>query len=690
MAKFGTEQLRNISLVGHGGSGKTSLAEAMLYNTGGINRLGRVEEGNTVADYDPEEQERNMSVNTAIVPCEWESNKINVLDTPGYTDFVGEVMGALRVSDGVVSVICAASGVEVGTELTWDYADKYDLPRIIFVNKMDRENASFERTLENIRQKFDKTVIPLQLPIGAQATFEGVVDLLKMTAYQGETGDEIDIPAELADQAEALHMEIVEAAAEADDELIMKYLEGEELTPEEIGVGLRAAVLAGNVVPVFCGSATLNVGVRGLLSAINEYLPAPNATPRTAVNMATEEEVELTADPAGPLAVLVFKTLADPFVGKMNYFRVISGTFHSDMRVHNITNQEEERIGQLYFMKGKEQITTDEIIAGDLGVVTKLADTSTGDTLADRGMQLKLPDITYPNPIFEAAIAPATKADLDKLSNALSRLVDEDPTLRLRRDPDTAETILSAMGESHIDMAVRRLNRKFGVQVVTEVPTVPYKETVTRTAQAQGRHKKQSGGRGQFGDVFLRIEPKPRGEGFEFADEVFGGSVPRNYIPSVEKGLQNAIKSGVVAGFPVVDVLVALYDGSYHPVDSSDIAFQLAAQIGFRKVMEAAGPVLLEPVMSVKINVPDQFMGDILGDLNPRRARVQGMEQERGNSIITAQAPLAEMQRYATTLRAMTQGRGVFTMEFSHYDQVPSHLIADIVAAVEKAAEEDN
>jgi elongation factor G len=688
MDKYAVDKIRNVSLIGHGSAGKTSLTEAMMFDVGAINQLGRVEEGNTVSDYDPEEQERSMSVNTSIVPCEWAGHKVNVLDTPGYTDFVGEVKGALRVSDGAVVVICGASGVEVGTELTWAYADEYGLPRVIFVNKMERENANFARTLEQIRQKFDQRMLPLQLPIGSQASFEGVVDLLAMKAYMGDSGEEAAIPADLQDQAEGLHMEIVEAAAEADDDLIMKYLDGEELTPNEINQGLQSAVVNGSVVPVLCGSATENIGVRPLMDAIVALLPDPTWRGATATNPVTGEEVALETLSSGPLAALVFKTLADPFVGKMTYFRVVSGTFTSDIRVQNMNKDETERVGQLYYLQGKDQISTDEVIAGDLGIVTKLNETVTGDTLADKGAPLLLDGITYPNPIFEAAISPKTKADLDRLSSALARLVDEDPTLRLRREADTAETILAAMGESHVDIAVRRLARKFGVQVETSVPKVPYRETVSRTAQAQGRHKKQTGGRGQFGDTWLRIEPMPEGSGFEFADETRGGSVPHNFIPSVQKGLATAVKKGVVAGYPVTDVMVALYDGSYHPVDSSDIAFQLAAQAGFRNVMEAAGPVLLEPIMDVQITVPEQFMGDILGDLNTRRARVQGMEQARGNSIITAQAPLAEMRRYATSLRAMTQGRGFFGMEFTRYEQVPAHLTDTVVEETKNAAEE--
>ena len=689
MKKYRTEQLRNVALVSHSGTGKTSLAEALLFNTGAITRLGRIEEHNTVSDYDPEEQERGMSVNTALIPCEWEDHKINLLDAPGYMDFVGEVKGALRVSTGAVVLVEASAGVEVGTEMVWRYADEHSLPRIAYVNKMDRENANFQRAIESLRQKFDTRIIPLQLPIGAQASFRGVVDLVTMKAYVGDKMEPSDVPAELRSQAETLRQELVEAAAEADDELIMKYLEGEELTVEEIHRGIRAGVTSGALVPVMCGSATNNVAVAPLLSAMVNYLPSPAEREVVARNLATGEDEKLQLSPTAPLAALVFKTLADPFVGKMTYFWIASGEMHSDARVLNSGKGEEERIGQLYYLRGKEQIPTDAVTTGDIAVVTKLSVTATGDTLCDKEHPLVLPGITYPSPIFEAAVQPKTKADLDKLGSALARLVDEDPTLRLRRDQDTGEMILAGMGDSHVDIAVRRLQRKFGVQVTTDVPRVPYKETVTKTAQAQGRHKKQTGGRGQFGDVWVRIEPLPTGSGFEFVDEVFGGAVPRNFIPSVEKGVRNALQQGILAGFPVVDVRLALYDGSYHPVDSSDIAFQLAGALGFRKAMEAAGPVLLEPIMNVRIIVPEQFMGDILGDLNTRRARVLGMDQEHGNSIITAQAPLAEMQRYASSLRAMTQGRGIFSMEFSHYDQVPSHLAEQIIAAAKAEKEQE-
>ncbi len=679
MKSYTVEELRNVSLIAHSGVGKTSLTEAMLYNAGLINRLGRVEEGNTVSDYDPEEVRRKISVNASVTPWEWERHKVNLLDTPGYADFVGEVKGAIRVSDAVIVVLCAASGVEVGTELVWQYADELELPRMAFINKLDRENASFQRTLEQMKAKFDVNFVPLQLPIGSQANFKGVVDLLTMKAYLGDAKKGSEVPAELQDQAQTLRLQMVELAAEADDELIMRYLDGEELSEDEICRGLAMAVASGKVVPVLCGSATQNIGVSFLQDAIVRYLPSPAATEAKARKVLDNSEEAVVAAPTGPLAALVFKTMADPYVGKLTYFRVYSGSLQSDSRVLNANKGEEERIGQLFFLLGKEQTPTKDVIAGDIGAVAKLQATTTGNTLCDKDHPIVLPGIVFPHPIAFAAISPKTKADLDKMGTALARLVEEDPTLIVRRDADTNETVISGMGDSHIDIAVRRLQQKFGVGVVTSVPKVPYKETITKTVQVQGRHKKQTGGRGQFGDVRIRFEPLLRGAGFEFVDEVFGGHVPRNFIPAVEKGLREAITKGMLAGYPATDLRAALYDGSSHSVDSSEIAFKLAAHLAFKKGMEMAAPVLLEPIMKVTIVVPEQFMGDILGDLNTKRARVLGMDQQKGNSIISAEVPLAEMQHYAADIRSMTQGRGYFTMEFERYDEVPTHITQNVI-----------
>ena len=684
------EQLRNVALIAHGSAGKTSLAEAMIFDTGATNRLGKVEEGTTVSDYDAEEIRRQISLNTSIIPCEWNGHKINVLDTPGYIDFVGEVKGAVRVADGAVVVLDAVSGVEVGTELVWGFADEQNLPRLVFVNKMDRENANFKRTLEQLGQKFEGNMIPIQLPIGSESEFKGVVDLVSMKAYLGDKAEEGEIPASLGDELEEYRLRLIEAAAEGDDELIVKYLEGEELTEEEIKRGLAIGVENGKIIPVLCGSATLSLGVQPLLQAIIDSFPSPADRSEIKVkNAATGEEEILEPTPMAPLSAMVFKTIADPYVGKLTYFRVYSGAMESDSRVFNPLSGEEERIGQLYLIRGKEQEPVKTVQTGDIGGVAKLSATTTGQSLCDKGHPIVLPSINFPKPVFSVAVTPKTKADLDKMGTGLSRLVEEDPTLRVEREPSTGETILSGMGESHVDIATRRLKQKFGVDVLTDIPKVPYRETITKTAEVQGRHKKQTGGRGQFGDVFIRFEPLPRGSGFEFADEIFGGAVPKGFIPAVEKGLREIIQKGVLAGYPTVDFRATLYDGSYHPVDSQEIAFRLAAQLAFRRGIPEAGPVLLEPIMSVNITVPEDYMGDVLGDLNTKRARVQGMEQQRGNSIITAQAPLAEMQRYATDLRSITQGRGIFSMEFSHYEEVPGHLVEGIVAEAKREAEEE-
>jgi elongation factor G len=688
MKEYQTEQLRNIALLSHGSAGKTSLAEAMLFNTGAINRLGRVDEGTTVSDYDEEEIRRHISLSTSVVPCEWDGHKINALDTPGYLDFVGEVKGAVRVADGALILLDAASGVEVGTDLVWGYADEQNLPRLVFINKMGRENANFNRCLEALKEKFEADFIPIQLPIGSQDDFEGLVDLITVKAYLGSEAEEGEMPASLQDEIDDYRLQLIEAAAESEDELIVKYLEGEELTEEEIRRGLKARIAAGSVVPVLCGSATANIGIQPLMQACIEYLPSPAEVGEIAgTNPATGEEETLESNELAPLAVLAFKTLADPYVGQLTYFRVYSGLMESDSRVFNSRSGEEERIGQLYILRGKDQIPVDRIRTGDIGAVAKLSATSTGDTLCDKGHPIVLAPPIFPKPVFSAAVHPKTKADLDKMSTSLARLVEEDPTLQVDREPSTGETILSGMGESHVDIAARRLHQKFGVDIITSVPKVPYRETITRVASAQGRHKKQTGGRGQFGDVFIRFEPLPRGSGFEFEDEIRGGAVPSSYIPAVEKGLREIIQKGILANYPTTDFRAVLYDGSYHTVDSSEIAFKLAAHLAFKKGIPDASPVLLEPIMNATITIPEEFTGEVLGDLNSRRARVQGMDQRRGMAIITAQAPLAEMQRYATDLRSITQGRGIYTMEFSRYEEVPTHVAQKIIEEAKRQSE---
>jgi elongation factor G len=681
---YRSEQLRNVVLLSHSGAGKTSLAEGMLYGSGAISRLGRVEEGTTVSDYDPEEIRRKISVNTSLVPCEWRGRKVNVLDTPGYADFVGEVKGAVRAADGAVILLDAVSGVEVGTELVWGYADEVDLPRILFISKMDRDNADFVGALNQARENLGDNIIPFQLPIGAQEAFEGVVDLVGMRAYRGEKAEAGDIPDNLRPEAESYHLQLMEAAAETDDALLEKYFEEETLTEEEIRQGLATGIRGKGLVPVFCGSALKNMGIQPLMNAITEYLPSPLDTVKvSATNVATGQQEVLEPLAQAPLAALVFKTLADPYVGKLTYFRVFSGRMESDSRIFNSSRGEEERVGQLFFLRGKEQEPVDEVPAGDIAAVAKLQETSTGDTLCDKDHPLTLPPIGFPHPIFSAAIVPKTKADLDKMGSALARLTEEDPTLRVEREASTRETVLSGMGESHIDIAARRLHSKFGVEIVTSVPKVPYRETITKVTRSQYRHKKQTGGAGQFAEVWLRVEPLERGTGFEYDSEVREGHISQSFIPSIQKGIKQVLEQGVIAGYPVVDVKAVVYDGKEHPVDSKDIAFQIAGREAFKFAVRDGAPVLLEPIMLFIISVPEGNMGDVLGDLNTKRARVMGMEQKGDMSIITTQAPLAEMQSYATDLRSITQGRGLFTMEFSHYEEVPKHLADGIIAAAE-------
>ncbi|MBN1658695.1 MAG: elongation factor G [Anaerolineae bacterium] len=689
MTIYKSDRLRNVVLLGHGGAGKTSLADAMLFDCGVVTRLGRVDEGTSVSDYDEEERRRRMSINTSLIPCEWKEHKLNVLDTPGYMDFVGEVVSAIRVADSAIVVVDAAGGVQVGTEQVWYYADKHDLPRLVFVNKMERENINLGAVLDQVQARFDVVAVPLTLPIGTQADFSGVVDLLAEKAYMGDKGTEAPIPAHMADAAEEARMTLVEAAAEGEDALMEKYFEELSLTNEEILRGLKARIRARTLVPVLVGSAGMNVGIQALMRHIVQLLPSPvEAAPYEAINPATNTAMSLQADSGGTLAALVFKTVADPYVGKLSYFRVFSGTIESDSRAYNPRLREEERLGQIYTMRGKEQMPVARVPAGDIGAVARLGETLTGDTLCDRGAPVILPPSEYPNPLYSVAVTPKTKADAAKISPTLTRLSEQDPTLSWRQDTSTRETILSGMGDTHINIAIRRMEDTFGLGLETAVPRVPYMETVTRPASAQYRHKKQTGGAGQFAEVHMRIEPLERDAGFEFAWEVVGMNVSKTFGPSIEKGVKAVMEQGVIAGYPVVDVKAAVYDGKEHPVDSKDIAFQIAGREVFKLAVRDAGPVLLEPIYRYTITVPEEYMGDVLSDLNTRRAQVLGMDQVSDNSVVTAMVPLAEMQRYVSDLRSITQGRGVFSTEFIRYEQVPSHLTEQIVAKAQREAEE--
>jgi elongation factor G len=679
MKEYATENIRNVALVSHSGGGKTTAGEAMLYVTGVINRMGSVEQGNTVSDFEEEEIRRNLSLSTSILPLEFKDHKINILDTPGYTDFIGEVISALRVSDGVVVVIDAVAGVEVGTEVVWGYCDSFELPRLVLISKMDRETASFERAMRSVRTLDpDVNFIPAQLPWGEKGGFEGVIDLLSMSARPAEGEASQAIPEEYSERVEEARMELVEAAAEGDDELLEKYLEGEDLTQEEIGRGLRLSIKEGRFVPVFLASGAGDVGIVPLMEAMLDLLPSPIDSPPI-MAQGVDEAVELEASDAGPLAAYVWKTTADPFVGKLTYLRVFSGVLSSDSRVWNHNKREEERLGTLHVMRGKEQIPVGHLHAGDLGAVSKLAETGTGDTLGDKGHPLMVPMPEYPNALYSVAVFPKTQADSAKMGPTLTRLCEEDPTLSWRQEGGTRETLLQGLGDQHIDVAVRKAEAKFQLGLETKTPKVPYLETITGTGNSQYRHKKQTGGAGQFAEVHMRVEPLEE-EQFEFVNEVFGGAISQGFMPAIEKGVRGVMRQGVVAGYPVTKVRVAVTDGKEHPVDSKAIAFEIAGREAFKLAFRQAKPVLLEPIMTMTITVPEESMGDVLGDLNTRRARVQGMDSRHGRGIVTAQVPLAEVLRYTSELRSMTGGRGVFTMELSGYEVVPSHVAEEVIA----------
>jgi elongation factor G len=677
--------IRNVVLLSHQGAGKTSLAEFMLFTSGATQRLGNVKDGTATSDYDPLEVERHMGINLSLLPFQWQGVKLNLIDTPGYADFIGEVRSGLRVTDGAIIIICAASGVEVGTEQMWGDAEKANLPRLIFVNKMDRDNADFFRTLAQIQSKLSSRCLPLQLPIGSQGEFQGIVDLVTMKAYIGAASQEAEIPSTLQEQAEASREKLVEAAVEVDDELINKYLEGKAINNEEIFTALKKSTITGKLVPVFVGSALQGIGTQQVLNGICYYLPSPEDKDAiVAKNVATGEQEEIKPSSEEPFSSLVFKTSADPYVGKLSYFRVYSGVISSNSQVWNANKNSTERIGQLFTMLGKNQQPVPQVTAGDIGAVAKLSLTTTGDTLCAREHPVIFPGIEFPKANFSMAIQPQTQTDLDKMSTVLPRICEEDPSLQTRREVDTSEFIISGVGESHLETAKEKIRRKFGVEVKLDLPKIPYKETITMSTKAEYKHKKQTGGHGQYGHVLLELEPLPRGGGFEFAKKIVGGAIPQNYIPSVEKGVNEAKQEGGLAGYPIVDVKVTLYDGSFHAVDSSDIAFKIAGAQALKKGLSQGQPVLLEPVMNLTITVPETYTGDIASDLNTKRGHVLGMNPGDGINVIQAQAPYAELLRYALNLRSLTQGRGSFVMEFAHYEEVPAHLSQKIIADKKK------
>lgn len=678
MKEYPTESIRNIALVSHSGAGKTMLAEALLHFTGATTRLGRIEDGTTVADFEEEENRRGISLSTAIVPVEYKDCKINLLDTPGYTDFIGEVISALRVADGALVLVDAVAGAEVGTEIALTYCDQFNLPRMVVVNKMNRDNANFHKALDSIQLLSERRLIPIQLPWGERAEFKGVLDLLSMKAYPGDGKAAQDIPAEFMDDVETARMELIEAAAEGEDALLEKYLEGEELSGEEIQRGLSIVVKTGAYVPVLVAAGTAEIGLACLLDAVINLMPSPAERPAAVAQGKGEQTEELRCTDTGPLAAYVFKTTADPFVGKITYFRVYSGTMNSDSRVWNQAKAAEERVGTLHLLRGKEQINIKTVHAGDIATVSKLSATSTGDTLSDRARPLTLPAPEYPNALYQVAVAPKTQIDSGKISPTLTRLCEEDMTLSWHQEPSTNQTILQGMGDQHLDVAIRKAEAKFQTSLLSLEPRVPYQETITKQGQATYRHKKQTGGSGQFGEVAMRIEPLAEEE-YAFSNDVFGGAISSSYMPAIEKGVKAVMKEGAIAGYPMRNIKVSVFDGKEHPVDSKPVAFEIAAREAFKLAVKDAGPVLMEPIMTVRITVPESNMGDVLSDLNTRRARVQGMDTEKGRSIVTAQVPLAEMLRYTTDLRSITGGRGVFAMEFSHHEVVPAHLSAEVI-----------
>ena len=688
MKEYTTEFLRNIALVSHGGAGKTMLAEAFLHATGGTTRLGKVEDGTTVSDYDEEENRRKISIYSSVIPVEHRDHKINVIDTPGYNDFVGEAISALSVADGAIILVDAVAGVEVGTELAWRYADEFQLPRFFLINKMDRDNADFDKTyaaLEEFVRARGKRAIKVHLPIGEKQNFKGVVDVLGMKSYMGDGKTTAEIPPELKEAAEQAHFNIVEAAAEGEDELMEKYLENGSLTDEEMVRGLEDVVYAGEFVPVFCAAGGREIGVIALLNDIIDLMPSPvNATKRVAQGKAGEEVLQ--PSDTGPLAAYVWKTTADPFVGKMTYFRVLSGSVQADAHVWNQNKGVDERMASLHFQRGKEQIPTKIVHAGDLAAVSKLTATATGDTFGDKNHPVIVKKPNFPAALYRVAIAPKTQADAAKISPTLTRLCEEDMTLTWQNDPITHETVLQGMGDQHIDVAIHRAQVKFQVGLTTHEPRIPYREGITRKASAQYRHKKQSGGAGQFGEVHLRIEPFHEGD-FEFTDELVGMNLSKSYLPPIEKGIKATMERGAFAGYPMNNVRVIVYDGKEHEVDSKPVAFEIAGREAFKLAVQSAGPVLFEPIMEVRVTIPDANMGDVMSDLNTRRGRVQGTEAEHGYTTIIAHVPMAEMGHYTTQLRSITGGRGYFTMQLDHYDVVPTNVASPIIEAHKKEME---
>lgn len=683
---FPPDKIRNVALVGHSGAGKTTLAEALLFRAGTIPRLGSVEDGTTVTDFDPEEHARGMSLSLALAPFVWKGFKINLIDAPGYADFVGDVHSALRVADLAIFVVSAVEGVEVQTEYAWGIAEDLGVPRMIFINKLDKERASFDRTLDELRDRFGAGIAPIELPIGEQAAFHGIADLFRDKAYIYDSGhaEETEIPESMSDREHEVHDNLVEGIVVADDEMLERYLEGDIPSVAELEHTMAHGVAEATVFPVVCGSATGPIAVDRLADFITELGPAPSDRPPMTVT-AGDRTVEVFSDPAGDPLAFVFKTIADPYVGQISLMRIRSGRLVPDITLSNSRSGSDEKLTKIATMIGKETELVESAPAGDIVAVAKLSDTATGDTLAPRNKPVTLPPVVRPEPVLATAVTARTQADEDKLANALRRILAEDPALRLTRNSETKQTLLWGMGETHLTITLERLERKFGVAVETEKPKVPYRETISRTADAEGKYKKQTGGHGQYGVCFLRVSPLPRGEGFEFVDEIKGGSIPRQFIPAVEKGISETMAEAGVRGFPVVDVQVAVYDGKYHSVDSSEMSFKMAGRLGFKAAMEKAGPILLEPISRVRVTVPAEYQGDVMGDLSSRRGQLQGTEAAPGGmQLITALVPTSEIMNYAIDLRSLTQGWGRFTADHDHYQEMPSNMADQVVAAMQE------
>ena len=692
MKTYEAKDIRNVLLVGHGGSGKTTLLEAMLFASGATTRMGAVEDGNTVSDFEPEEVKKGISVSLGMAPIEWNGVKINVMDAPGYADFIGDVRSGIRAADAVILVVSAVDGVEVQTEVAWELAVEAELPRAILINKLDRERASFQNTLDQLVQSFGTQVAPLELPLGEEHDFEGVADLLARKAYRygaGPNAEEGEWPDDISGKADPYREKLMEAVAESDDALIEKYLEEGELAEEEVVHGVKRGFAEARIAPVLCAAAARPIGVDRVLQFVADEFPTPfDRGPVTVVDK-TGEGKERTCDPDEPLAAYVFKTVSDPYVGHITMFRVFSGKVRPDATVHNATKGTDERVGQLFSLRGKEHETVSEVPAGDIAAVAKLSHTTTGDTLSTKDDPVTLPPIEMPEPLLAFAITPKTKGDEDKLSTALSRLREEDPTLRIERSDETHETVMYGMGEAHLDVQIERMKRKFGVEVATAPAKIAYRETIRGPGKGLGRHVKQTGGHGQYAVCNIEIEPLPRGEGFEFDDKIFGGAIPNQFIGSVEKGVVKTMSQGVISGNPMVDIRCRLVDGKFHSVDSSDMAFQLAGALALKDAAQQAGVVLLEPIVEVDVVVPESYTGDIMGDLNSKRAKIQGIESAvAGKQRVKALVPQAEVARYSIDLRSMTGGRAAFSMTFSHYEEVPSHLADKVIAAAQQEKEE--